>query len=525
MTVTRSVRGAASPRPDGRALLDSLDLARSLSKVEYEHDFPPLRDALTQLQRRLYESGTPAIVVLEGWDASGKGDTIQRVVERLDPRGYAVYPTYASTEQERQYPFLRRFWLRLPARGQLVLFDRSWYRRVLAERVAGEVGPAACRVAYEAINAFERTLIEDGHILVKIWLEISRKEQRRRFKAIDREERDAWRLLAGDWDQHKRYREYSMAVAEMLERTHTTPAPWTLVEATDRRWRTVRVFSALVEAFGHRFAVDAKGISGASVAIRSTPGHATRSALDRVDLAKSLDRPTYETRLKRLQRRLRELQFAAFAEGQPVVVLYEGWDAAGKGGNIRRLTAMLDPRGYAVVPVAAPHGEDAAHHYLWRFWRRLPSAGLLTVFDRSWYGRVLVERVEGLCAEADWRRAYAEILEFERALVDFGTVLVKFWLHVSPAEQLRRFKEREANPYKRHKITPDDWRNRERWPDYQRAVAEMLARTSPDDIPWTVIAAEDKLWARIRALETLIAGVEKGLRRRRTGKGRRRHPI
>jgi len=235
--------------------------------------------------------------------------------------------------------------------------------------------------------------------------------------------------------------------------------------------------------------------------------------LETVDLKRTLTRPQYERSLLRLQLELRELALELYREKRTLVVLYEGWDAAGKGGNIRRATQMLDPRGYEVLPTAAPAGEDKTHHYLYRFWRRLeaPEEKQILIFDRSWYGRVLVERVEGFCTEAEWRRAYREINEFERQLVDFGMILVKFWIHISQDEQLRRFEARKNNPYKAWKLTDEDWRNRKKWGEYEAAVEEMLLKTSTITAPWTVVPGNSKWVARVEALRTLTTTVRQKL--------------
>jgi polyphosphate kinase 2 (PPK2 family) len=222
----------------------------------------------------------------------------------------------------------------------------------------------------------------------------------------------------------------------------------------------------------------------------------------------------YAKELKRWQARLRELEFTCYERRRPVVVVYEGWDAAGKGGNIKRVIGALDPRGYSVIPIAAPRGDDATHHYLWRFWNRIPKAGHFAIFDRSWYGRVLVERVEGYCTEAEWRRAFHEINEFELALHHFGTVIVKLWLHISKAEQLRRFRERQRLDFKRFKITDEDWRNREKWDRYREAVADAIGRTSTSYAPWTIVEADDKPWSRIKAMRTIAEAIAAGLDRK-----------
>ncbi|MBL8057474.1 MAG: hypothetical protein JNK29_12280 [Anaerolineales bacterium] len=226
--------------------------------------------------------------------------------------------------------------------------------------------------------------------------------------------------------------------------------------------------------------------------------------LEKVDLSLKLTRGEYDEQVDTLQNRLHLLGYQVYRQKRPVVLVFEGWDAAGKGGAIKRLTERLDPRGYVVWPIAAPQGDDKVRHYLYRFWRRLPETGQIAIFDRSWYGRVLVERVEGFCAPAAWQRAYSEINQFERELTDFGAVVLKFWLHISQAEQLRRFKARERTAYKAWKITDEDWRNRGKWEDYEQAVEDMLRKTSTYRAPWTVVEANDKLYARIKVLQTVV---------------------
>ncbi len=226
--------------------------------------------------------------------------------------------------------------------------------------------------------------------------------------------------------------------------------------------------------------------------------------LETVDLTLALSKKEYQRQLQRRQIQVRELAYQVYVQKRPVVIVYEGWDAAGKGGSIKRLTARMDPRGYVVYPISAPQGDDKEHHYLWRFWRRLPERGQIAIFDRSWYGRVLVERVEGFATEEEWKRAYREINSFERQLHDFGTIIIKFWIHISREEQLRRFEQRKSIAYKSWKLTEEDWRNREKWPLYEQAVEEMLLKTSTVTAPWTVVEGEDKYWARVRALTTVV---------------------
>jgi len=505
-------------------MLETLDLDKKIDKAAYDKSFPELRDKLRDLQRQTFDAKIPVAVVFEGWDAAGKGETIGKLVERLDPRGVKVHPISAPLEDERLRPFLWRFWTKIPARGELAVFDRSWYGRVMVERVEKLIKPEQWRSAYNEIAQFERMLSDDGMVIVKFWLHISEKEQKKRFKEIEKSKYDSWRVTKEDWEHHKQYDDYAQAAEEMFERTNTAYAPWTIVEATDKRYRLVKVFKTLADAMQTALHAKAeqpapKRVARASVTVQALKEMET--VLDKVDLTQSFKRKEYEEQLKEYQVRLRELEYRCFDERRPVIIGYEGWDAAGKGGNIRRVTENLDPRGYSVVPIAAPKGDDATHHYLWRFWRQIPKAGHLAIFDRTWYGRVLVERVEHFCSEAEWRRAYQEINEFELSLTNSGMMVVKFWLHISKEEQLRRFKEREKIEFKQYKITEEDWRNREKWDAYRQAVVDMLQNTSTTYARWTIVEANDKLWARIRTLRTIVETIEEGLGVKKGGKDKK----
>jgi polyphosphate:AMP phosphotransferase len=495
-------------------MLETVDLDKKLDAAEYDKTFRPLRDRLDDLQRAITEARIPVCIVFEGWDAAGKGDAIEKLLGRLDPRGYKVHAIFEPTVEEALRPFLWRFATRMPARGEIAIFDRSWYRRVLVDRVEKLVKKREWRSAYNAINQFEHMHADDGTVFVKLWLHISEKEQRKRFRTIEKSRYDSWRVTKKDWQAHRQYEDYLQAAEEMLERTNTASAPLTIVEGTDKNWRRIKIFQTLAEAMER--ALEAKAGAAAANTPPARPARAPRlaagrSVLDKVDLDKRLTEKKYDIELKKAQVRLRELSFRCFEERRAVVVVYEGWDAAGKGGNIKRVIGCLDPRGFDVHSIAAPKGDDATHHYLWRFWRRLPKDGHLAIFDRSWYGRVLVERVEGFCAEAEWRRAFEEINQFELMLATHGSAIVKFWLHISKEEQLARFKERQQIEHKRYKITDEDWRNREKWDAYRTAVHEMLVNTSTTYAPWTIVEANDKLWARIRAMRALITAIEAGL--------------
>lgn len=491
-------------------MLEKVNLDVELDKKDYHAVYPKLQLELEALQRRVVDEKIPVMIVFEGVEAAGKGTAMGTLLRRLDPRGFKVQHTKAPHEEEQMRPFLWRFWLKIPSRGEITIFDRSWYGRILVERVDGIAKKKEWRSAYEEINGFERQLAADGVVIVKLWLHISKKEQKRRFKRFLRDPYRGWKVTKTDWNHHKAYNKFIEAAEEMFEKTHAPHAPWTVIEAHDQRHSNVKILKTVIKAV--QTALDKKSKKGAVVKSPEPPPTQKRpSVFDKVDVSKTLTREQYEEKLDELQERLVEYEYRMYERRMPAIIVYEGWDAGGKGGNIKRLTSKLDPRGYSVIPIAAPKGDEASHHYLWRFWRYMPKAGHITVFDRSWYGRVMVERIEGFCAEEEWKRAFAEINEFEWTLANYGTVINKFWIHISPEEQLRRFKERETLEHKRWKLTDEDWRNREKWPQYERAVSEMIEKTSTPYAPWTIIEGNCKYWARIKALETLCAALKSKL--------------
>ena len=495
-------------------MLELIDLEQTLAKEEFQQVFPALELEMGQCQRDARSAGVPVVIVFEGWGASGKGTAINRLSQALDPRGFKVHPIFAPSENEQFHPWMWRFWRDLPAAGDWGIFDRSWYGRMLGDRIEGRTPPHNWQASYDDIRQFERQLTDSGVVLLKFWLHVSKAEQKKRFDRLLERRATAWRVGKPERRQHCHYDDWLGAIEDMVARTGTSSAPWTVVEATDERFCRAKIFRTVIEAvrgeLARRGAAKAPPAQAApaEVAVPATE----RNVLDRVDLTLALEREQYETERKDLQKQLHRLELKLYLARVPAAIVYEGWDAAGKGGNIRRLARRLDPRGYEVVPFAAPTAEEKAHHYLWRFWRNVPKAGHITIFDRSWYGRVLVERVEGFCSEAEWKRAYEEINDFERQLVESGTVMVKFWLQIDPEEQLRRFREREQTAFKNWKITAEDWRNREKQKQYVPAVVEMLERTSTAHAPWTILESNCKLYARIKAMRTVVDALKAALR-------------
>jgi len=490
-------------------MLDMVDLGKKLAKTEFKKKMPDLERRLSELQRAMKDLGIPTIIVFEGLEAAGKGTVINQLMLPLDPRGFKVHPIHPPSVEEVMRPFLIRFWKKLPSNGRISIFDHSWYNRVLGERIDKFVPHKAWERAFEEILAFERQQADDGAVIVKFWLHISRKEQRRRFKAIEKTPALSWKIGDEEWRQHEQYGKYIRAAEQMMERTNTAHAPWVVVEAHDKQYALAKVFETLIETWST--AVERKKAEAAlpktAPKFTQLPGRNV-TVLSGLDLTQKLDKEEYAKLVDKYQARLRELEYEVYIRRIPVVICYEGCDAAGKGGNIKRITERLDPRGYEVIPIAAPTKEELSHHYLWRFAQVMPKSGHLTIFDRTWYGRVLVERVEGFCSTEAWQRAFREINEFEASLANHGTVIVKFWLHIDQEEQLKRFKDRQETPWKQWKITEEDWRNREKWPQYEVAINDMLANCSTSYAPWTIIEADDKYFARIKALKTVVSAIE-----------------
>jgi len=490
-------------------MLETVRLDRKLGDERFRREIEALRLRLGALQRELRERGVAVVILFEGWDAAGKGTIINRLLPALDPRGFSVHTERALCEEERLRPWLWRYWSRTPARGRLAFFDRGWYRPLFKAMLKDRRREAE-RMLIDAV-AFERQLVDDGTLIVKLFLHIDKREQKKRLEALAGDPATAWK--AGDkvWKRHRRYERLAAVYDRLLETTGAQAAPWWVVEAHDRNFAEHKTVKLLIAAF--ETALKAREAASAAPAAEapaaaSPAAEVPASARAPAEQSAPMSRRKYQQRLDEAKDRLRSLGYRIYKERLPVVAMFEGWDAAGKGGAIKRLCQGLDPRGYEVVPVSAPNDVERAHHYLWRFWIKLPKAGHVTVFDRTWYGRVLVERVEGFAPEADWRRAYAEINATEDLLAAHGTALFKFWLEVSPEEQLRRFQAREADQYKKWKITAEDWRNREKRELYAAAVADMLRLTNSVQAPWTVVQADDKLHARIHIMETVAAGLE-----------------
>ncbi len=475
-----------------------------------------LGEELGYLQRKCREFGIPVLVIVEGWSAAGKGSMINKIIQPLDPRGFKVSCIASPNRDEQLRPFLWRFWRRTPSAEKMAIFDRSWYRNLLDEVVDGNLSGENLQKAYSDICSFERQLRDSGTIIFKFFLNISKKEQAERLESLRKNPNTSWRVDDGVLARHYKYDEYKQASKEMFSETDVEDGVhWQEIDTTKFLTATAKVLDILVSLLKNKVEKRKSGIKfNRNIPSTELPKFNNAPALSKVDTSLSLSKDDYRERLNSRQNRIHELHNELYRLRIPMVIVYEGWDAAGKGGNIRRLTEEMDPRGYEVIPIAAPNDVEKAHHYLWRFWTEFPKAGHLTIFDRSWYGRVLVERVEGFCSENDWKQAFREINEMEENFHNFGTAVVKFWVHIDKDEQLRRFKAREDNPAKQWKLHAEDWRNREKWNIYSEAVDEMFLRTHTPFAPWTIIEGNCKRYARIKALDVVIKAIEEKIEER-----------
>ena len=503
-------------------MFEAAEVGRKLSKSDYKAQVPRLRSELLDAQQQLRKAPFPVIVLFAGVDTAGKGETVNLLNEWMDPRWIVTRGYTDPSGEERERPRLWRYWRDLPPRGRLALFLSAWYSSPIRHRVARRISTAEFDVLLDEVAAFERALTDDGAVIVKFWMHLSKAAQKKRLASFEKDPLQRWRVTKEQWKHWRMFDRFVAAADRAIRRTSTDQAPWHIVEGEDEHYRSIVVGVELRDAIRRGLERAHEGRTRSRATTKTREGRPARAidrvarqfnVLDNLDLSRRLSDARFKRRLAEQQSRLNLLQRRARQRGVSTIAVFEGWDASGKGGAIRRVTGALDARDYDVIPVAAPTEEERAHHYLWRFWRHLSRAGRLTIFDRSWYGRVLVERVEGFANEDEYMRAYGEINQFEEQLVAHGILVVKFWLHVSKEEQLRRFRDRTRTSYKKWKIGDEDWRNRARWADYTIAVNDMVARTSTRIAPWKLIEGNDKNFARVKVLTTLADRLEDRLKK------------
>lgn len=494
-------------------MFDVAESGHKLSKKEYDKRVAQLRAELLQEQEALKDADFPVIIVISGVDGAGKGETVKLLNEWFDPRYLHTLAFDEASDEEREHPEYWRFWRTLPPSGIVGIYLGSWYSEPIAQGSSGKLNDIDLDNRLQHIRHFEKLLVDDGALIIKFWLHLSKEAQKNKLRKLERDPLTAWRVTERDRNHLRQNNKFRRIAEHTLNKTGSVDAPWIIVDSGDKYYRGISVGQHILDRLGahlHR-TEHAKALLPLDVTDVQHPETHPHNQLRRLDMSRSLPKQEYHEKLERYQGKLNALARAAHAQKFSSIIVLEGWDAAGKGGLIRRIVPALDPRIYQVIPTAAPTDEELAHHYLWRFWRHVPRDGKFTLFDRSWYGRVLVERVESYANTGQWQRAYAEINDFEHQLTDHGIILAKFWVHIDKDEQLRRFRQREKVPYKRYKITKEDYRNREKWDDYEEAVSDMLERTNTDYAPWTLLEGNDKRYARIKALRTLCEKLEKAV--------------
>jgi len=483
-------------------MFESAELGNAVDKTAYKKEAPLVREALLSAQHQIANSDLSLVIIVAGFEGAGKGETVNLLLEWMDARGIQTHAMDAPTDEERDRPAMWRFWRNLPPTGRTAIFFGGWYQDWILQRVHKEISQEDFTLALERIEDFERMLTREHTVVVKFWLHLSKSAQKRRFKNLEGDRNTRWRVTKQDWRLHKKYAAIRRFAEQALRKTNIANSPWQIVEGSDRRYRHLTVAKTLVQTLQQHL-----GRSGPKAPRTLTklplPAPNPKNILRQLDLRLKLREKEYERRLLKAQGRLNILTRKLAKTERSLILAFEGPDAAGKGGTIRRITPAIDARRYRVITIAAPTDEERNHPYLWRFWRDLPRLGRITIYDRTWYGRVLVERLEGLATAPDWQRAYEEINAFEEQVKNFGIILQKFYLAISPEEQLRRFKARRTTPYKQYKLNEEDWRNRKKWCAYEAAACDMIERCSTDNAPWILVEANDKNYARIKVLETI----------------------
>jgi polyphosphate:AMP phosphotransferase len=490
-------------------MFESAELGHKIDKATYDAEVPKLREALLDAQMELAKQAKfPVIILIGGLDGAGRGETVNLLNEWMDPRFIQTHGMGDPSDEELDRPMMWRFWRELPPKGKIGVFLGSWYTWPILNRVTGRTNLAEFDQSMERAKRLEKMLTDEGALILKFWMHLSKDRQKKRLTLLEKNPNTRWRVTHRDWKHFKQYDKFGIVHESVIRHTSTAEAPWTIVEGYDPRYRSLTVGKVILDAICKR--LDDSDLKTAVVQAPPTPLPSIDqlNILKTLDLKQTIDKKLFKEELEKYQGKLALLTREAKFKDITVIAMFEGNDAAGKGGAIRRITNALDARWYNIIPVAAPTEEERAQPYLWRFWRHIPRRGRVTIFDRSWYGRVLVERVEGFCSKVDWMRAYSEINDFEAQLVRHKIVVVKFWLAISKDEQLLRFNEREKISFKRFKITEEDWRNREKWDDYEQAVCDMVDRTSTEIAPWTLVEANDKNFARIKILKTLCHEIE-----------------
>jgi polyphosphate:AMP phosphotransferase len=485
-------------------MLETAEVGNKLDKETYKKEAPAVRTGLLAVQERIARTDLAPVIVIGGAEGAGKSETVGLLHEWMDARGLETNVLWEPNDEERERPEYWRFWRMLPPRGKIGIFFGSWYTQPVVSYALGRIPGAEFEQRMGRVRGFERMLAAESYPVLKYHLHLSKKVEKKRLKELLSDPATRWRVHENARKFFKRYDDFRAVTEEMLRLTSMDFAPWTVVEAADTEYRNMTVARSLLRALEDAAdRAEARAKAGSPRATPALPRPKRRNVLRKLTMDHALSNKQYDKRLTAAQADLGRLTRELEGAQRSLLALFEGPDAAGKGGTIRRLTAAMSPYLYRVIGIAAPTDEERAHPYLWRFWRHLPRRGRVTIYDRSWYGRVLVERLEGFARAEEWQRAYTEINDFEEQLSDGGVIVMKFWIAITAEEQLRRFEDRQQTPFKQYKITEEDWRNRKKWDGYEAAACDMIERTSTSVAPWTLVEGNDKHWARVKVAEAV----------------------
>lgn len=462
---------------------------------------------LGYLQRVLKDYKVPVMILFEGVHASGKGRLTNELLIALDPRYTKFYATHSPTETEKRKPFIWQYFINTPSNQEIYIYYRSWYSLYIAMKnnVITDHSYKGTKILPQEIRNFEKTLQSNGTELIKFYVDIDEEKQNEHIQRMYDNPRTMWKAQEYDRDNDENYKkEIEKIVDEDKDSWHRIIYESNLVSVNE-------VFEIIVNQLEKRVKKEKKKAGDEPEKRDGFFNGKYPDILKKYEGNHDLSKEEYKARLDKLQKEMRDIQYSLYEKKIPLILVFEGWDAAGKGGNIKRIISHLDPTGYEISTTAAPTDMELKHHYLWRFWKQVPKTGHISIYDRSWYGRVMVERVEGFATNSEVKRAYEEINNFEKSLTDFGAIVLKFFIHISKEEQLKRFEARQEDENKVWKITEEDWRNREKWNLYEEAINDMLNQTNTKIAPWFVINGNNKRYARVKVLETIITACSERL--------------
>lgn len=467
-----------------------------------------LAQRLGRLSRICNDLDIPILIIVDGWESSGRGFVIKDLCREFAAKNFDVDVFDKDESYDDKFPFIRKFWINAPQKGKIKIFDRSFYYKIFEKK---NLSDKKIQERIDSIKSIEKALFDDQTIILKFFLNIDKKEQKKRIEKLEDSFKEDFYMDGLDFDQQKNYKDYEKHFKKTLKATDFPYARWEIVDSNDKKAASKEVLGLAIDRISQ----------GMERVIRQREENennkrdyvSSSNILQNIDLSKTISDDEYEEKKDKLQDEVAKIMYKYYQKGISQVLVFEGVDAAGKDGAIERLIKEVDPRLYKVHGISAPSKEELSRNYLWRFFTKLPEDGYVGIFSRSWYGRVMVERVEGFAKTNEWDRAYGEILDMEKQIYDHGSLVLKFFVTIDKDEQLKRFKDRQRNPDKQYKITDEDWRNREKWDQYIDAMNEMLERTNSNYAPWIIVEGNCKKYARIKVMEEYIKACKNHLKK------------